>query len=224
MSSLGYSGFSEKQIREMRNELKGFQPKSLKKAEFRLLKIEIRKLCRGSKNDKEQLIASLDRRDALFELSMMTRLLDRINLKGESTMLLAACFLLAFEGGYTGLLDEVCFLLVAKGHDLFDPLGRQYASSLREINEIDLSTKLKFLERHGFNMLVRNEDKRLRNRIAHHDFRLDKKGEILIDGQRVDLISRSTDLTAFLYDVNVVSLETILNQLMPVGRKKRNRS
>jgi len=105
-----------------------------------------------------------------------------------------ASFLWAFEGLYMCRLDAVCSLLIKSGHDLFDPIRRKFASSLEDIQNVDTSTKFKFLEEHEFDFLIKKQEQKLRNKIAHLDFELDDKGRILINGQVVDVRSKEHEL------------------------------
>lgn len=117
--------------------------------------------------------------------------------KREYSLLEMSLFLWAFEGLYGTRLDIVCLLLTASGHDLFNLIKREYASTLEEISEVDMSTKFKFLERHKMKILIRKQDQRLRNRIAHHDFKVDEKGVVSVDGEEVNVYSRLTELQTF---------------------------
>lgn len=93
-------------------------------------------------------------------------------------------FLWEFEGSYISCVDAFCFLLVTNGHDLFDLFKRKYVKSLEDIGNVDISTKLQFLEEHSFEIFRRTKDKNLRNKIAHHDFTLDVSGRLFIDKKR----------------------------------------
>lgn len=120
------------------------------------------------------------------------------NKKGkESSLIWASMFLFAFEGVYTNTLNSFCLQLVINGHDLFDPIRREYASSSSEISDVDIVTKFKFLKRHNLKMLIRKEDQRLRNKIAHYDFSIDKNGNFSIDRQQVNVASKLFNLMLF---------------------------
>jgi hypothetical protein len=115
--------------------------------------------------------------------------------KEQAIIPLCASFLWLFEGLYVGYIDLFCFLLVAVGHDLFNPIRRQYAHSFQEITTIDLSTKFLFLKEHKFGMLIREQDKKLRNRIAHHDFVI-KDGKLIVVNE-IDIQQTWNDLCDF---------------------------
>lgn len=110
-------------------------------------------------------------------------------------------FLWEFEGNYVSCVDAFCYLLVANRHDLFDIIRRKFVHSIEDIGNVDISTKLDFLEEHDFGILRRTEDKRLRNKIAHHDFQLDNSGRLQIDNRLVDIESRLDDIHFFAHRV-----------------------
>jgi hypothetical protein len=220
LPKLNDSESSEERIENLARTIREEPPMSLKKPEFRLLKTELWKLYKNVKDFEAFLTAILDTRDAFLNVRILDDLSKRTKVKKELSMLQASYFLLAFEGAYVSLLDGVCVLLIAKGHDLFDLISRKYVTTPREISDVDISTKFKFLERHGFKMLVRNEDKRLRNRIAHHDFCLNDKEEILIDHKLIDMNSRITDLNNFLLDLDSAMIQVTARRLRENGKTK----
>jgi hypothetical protein len=110
-------------------------------------------------------------------------------------------FLWEFEDSYVSCVDAFSYLLVANGHDLFDIIHRKYVKSLEDIGNVDISTKLQFLEEHNFGIFKRTEDKTLRNKIAHHDFILNDSGKVLISNNVVDIGSRFNGLSSFTHKV-----------------------
>lgn len=99
--------------------------------------------------------------DVLFKLGKRG-----VKQRKEFSLFSMPVFLWIFEGQYVNRLDLACLILIANGHDLFNPIKRQYVSSLEDIGEVDISTKFKFLERHKLEILIRKQDQRLRNKIA----------------------------------------------------------
>lgn len=122
-------------------------------------------------------------------------------------------FLWIFEGQYVCRLDFVCLMLTACGHDLFNPINREYASTLEEIGAVDTSTKFKFLARHKMKMLIRKRDQQLRNKIAHQDFHIDEKGIISVNNKVVDVAARITDLQSFVSKMTTTLTECIRSSL-----------
>lgn len=125
----------------------------------------------------------------------------------EVSLVGMAIFLWLFEGPYISRLDLICFLLIENGHDLFDPVRQKFVSSFEEIGETNISTKFKFLERHKLEMLIRRQDQRLRNKIAHNDFALSEKGFVIIDSQVVKIATRIGELQTFLFAMGQLFFE-----------------
>jgi len=119
--------------------------------------------------------------------------------KSERTTAIAGmlAFLWEYEGNYMSNIDAFCYLLIANGHDLLDVMNRNYVKSLEDIRNVDASTKFRFLKEHDFGILNREKDKKLRNKIAHHDFILNHSGKINIDETYIDIDSRFNELSAF---------------------------
>lgn len=127
----------------------------------------------------------------------------RITKEREINILLMSGFLWKYEGTYLTCIDIMCYMLVATGHDLFNSIKRQYVDSIEEIGEVDLSTKLKFLDRHDFGLINRKQDQKLRNKIAHHDYYFDEDGEICSGNEYIHMRSRFSDFAAFAGDVYI---------------------
>ena len=108
-----------------------------------------------------------------------------------------ARFLWTYELCYMAMVDSFCFMLTAIGHDLFDFNKRKYVTSYEEIRNAEASTKIKFLKAHKFEIVGREKDRVLRNKIAHYDFLLDEKGSMIIEGAEIDIIQRNKDLMGF---------------------------
>ena len=85
-------------------------------------------------------------------------------------------------------------MLIANGHDLFD---QKYIKSLEDIGNVNMFSKLEFLKEHGFGILKRDNDRQLRNKIAHHDFTLDSSGKLTIRNEEVDIALRFNELCNF---------------------------
>jgi hypothetical protein len=117
--------------------------------------------------------------------------------KNDATIVFLSCFLWAFEGYYLANLDWVCFILIKNGHDLFDPIRRKYVKSFKDLRNIDISTKFQFLEEHDFEALIRDQDRKLRNKIAHHSFSLLDNGELKVEDESLDISSRLNGLLDF---------------------------
>ncbi len=80
-------------------------------------------------------------------------------------------------------------------HDISD--RGEFVDSFKKILQINLYTKLNFLTRHGFSFFSIICDRRLRNAIAHHDFKIGSNGEIILKDReitRVELVKKINDL------------------------------
>lgn len=135
--------------------------------------------------------------DYSLDVIATLKIIRSSNNKRESAVAGMLAFLWGYEGDYMTCVDAFCLLLIANGHDLFDLVRRKYAKSLEEIGNVDISTKLKFLEEHNFGIFKREKDKELRNKIAHHDFQLDDSGNVQISNAVVDVGLRFNELFSF---------------------------
>jgi hypothetical protein len=189
----------------------------MEETEFVSLSNELRKLltARQDERDYAEIAQFQDKNEtALMDIRILSELVPKRKSKVHS-LLLVSLFLFEFEGLYANTMDSFCLQLVTEGHDLFDPIKREYVSSFGEIGDVDIATKFKFLERHNLKMLVRRGDQRLRNKIAHYDFRVDNEGNFSIDGKVVDIGSKLVNLMTFLVCVDLVisqALKTILRK------------
>jgi len=185
----------------------------MNKDALKLLKSETQKMLSGIvKSGKKDVFKNVGKTLDEFEkaganLGLLFELGKKTSDRKDFSILMIATFLWTFEGFYVCRLNLFCLLLIENGHDLFDPIRRKYVCTLEEIGEVDLSTKLKFLSIHKFGALQRKQDQRFRNRIAHHDFSLKEDGNILIDNQIVDVMSRLSDLYDFIHQINLILLE-----------------
>jgi hypothetical protein len=151
----------------------------------------------------EYLTATLLRINRFWEVrQQLFSVMKKAENKRETHVIASAIFLWTFEGSYMDTLNTVCALLIANEHDLFDPLRREYVREFEDIEKVDLSTKSKFLGKHGFVDLVRKQDQRLRNDIAHANFEITDSGIVMVNGQVFDIFSRIAELQGFLLQLN----------------------
>jgi len=147
----------------------------------------------------------LDAFDKNGEYSMDVIAVLRLIRESKSERATAVAGMLAFlweyEGNYMSCIDALCYLLIANGHDLLDVIRRKYVKSLEDIRGVDASAKLNFLKEHNFGLLNREEDKKIRNKIAHHYFMLNDSGRVLINNKSVDVGSRFNELSSFTHRV-----------------------
>jgi hypothetical protein len=113
------------------------------------------------------------------------------------TLIGMAAFLWFFESGYAFCVDFFCYLLTIEGHDLFNQHKKKYAVSIEDIMDVDLASKMMFLEEHNLNILVRTTDKKIRNKIAHRSFSVGNCGKLWIDKEEIRIAERLVDLMRF---------------------------
>ena len=114
----------------------------------------------------------------------------------ELALLYVFSYLTMAEGGTCNALNYFSYLLVAMGHDLFSLTKRKYIKdNIEEIRKVEMSTKIQFLNHHGFKALTKEYDSTLRNDIAHFNFEIDEKGTVWIRGKPVDFHSKFASLS-----------------------------
>lgn len=126
--------------------------------------------------------------------------LKRTNKRGFSIISMA-CFLWKYESTYLLCIDALCRVLIVSGHDLFDPIKRQFADSIEDIGEIDVSTKLKFLERHDLALISNTRFQKIRNKIAHHDYFYDEHDRLHVGNEITDIVAMYYEFVEFTCDI-----------------------
>ena len=128
--------------------------------------------------------------------------------KKESTLIQVLSYLIIAEGGVCNLLNYLSHLLVIMGHDLYSLTKRKYVKAdMEEIRKVEMSTKIKFLNNHGFRELTKDYDSTFRNDIAHHNYMVDDEGVLWVRGQPVDLRSKTDSLLKIMLLVGVAGEE-----------------
>jgi hypothetical protein len=134
----------------------------------------------------------------------LIELKEKVKTKKQRNILNLAIFLWIYEGLYSSILDLFCLILVINDHDIFVPFNREFAKSFNDIAEIEMSMKFKFLKKHKFDALIRERDKKVRNKIAHHNFSMDTHDNVVINGEIIEIDKRLNDLFAFVIEVNAI--------------------
>jgi hypothetical protein len=130
----------------------------------------------------------------------------------DASFLSTAVFQVFFEGIYLSFINATCLLLIGNGHDLYNMYSKKYCTSLQEIEEVDCHTKFEFIKIHGFGIIIRNEDRWLRNKIAHLKYTIIDRDNIKIEKDIVNLRKRNLDLMTFVLALNMLTSE-ILSEL-----------
>ena len=112
-----------------------------------------------------------------------------------------ACFLWKYESTYLLCIDALCYLLISTGHDLFNTMNREFVDSMDDINDVDISTKQRFLERHNFGLVCNKRYQRLRNKIAHHDYVFDENGRLHLGGEIINIADEYKEFLDFTCDI-----------------------
>lgn len=76
-------------------------------------------------------------------------------------------YLTLVEGLFTAQTNFLIFTLVANGHDLYDTRKEENVKTLRDIEKLNLAFRLRFLAEHGFKLITKKIDIKLRNSVAH---------------------------------------------------------
>lgn len=148
-------------------------------------------------------------KDATDWLNMLTQMTNEYVGCGYSKALVffeISTFLSLFEIGYLTYVDLICFLLVKNGHDLYN---RGYCKNFDNVGLVETKAKFAFLEEHGFSAIVRENDRKLRNTIAHLNFTIMDRNNILTKDGDVNMIYRVKDLCAFIVILNFVTAKTM---------------
>jgi hypothetical protein len=134
------------------------------------------------------------------DLQAFYKSLKRTNERGFSIISMA-CFLWKYESTYLLCIDALCRVLIVSGHDLFDPIRRQFADSIEDIGEVDVSTKLKFLERHDLELISNKRYQKIRNKIAHHDYYYDEHEQLHVGNEIIDIFDLYNEFLGFTGDI-----------------------
>jgi hypothetical protein len=127
----------------------------------------------------------------------------------KANLMETSIFLLLFEVSYLINIDKICLLYIRNRHDLYDFIRKKYANSFEDLANIDTTIKFKFLEENNLSILVREKDKQLRNKIAHLDFKIDKKENMVVSGQIIDIKQKSRELSDFSVKITEATTEAI---------------
>jgi len=126
----------------------------------------------------------------------------------EDTLLDVFAYLLLAEGYICNILNFISHLLVMTGHDLFSLTKRKYVNpDFKEIRKVEMSTKIKFLNYHGFRALTKEYDSTFRNDVAHHNYFIDEKGTLWVRGKSINFLSKINALDNIMEFIGVAMNE-----------------
>jgi hypothetical protein len=134
---------------------------------------------------------------------------NQLKQKEDISFLKTAAFLVFFEGVYLSYINIVCLLLIKNRHDLYNTYTKKYVNELKNIEAVDSCTKFEFVKLHGFGLIVRNDDRHLRNKIAHLNYTIIDEDRIKLEGSNINIHNRSFDLFTFGIALNMLTFEAL---------------
>jgi len=139
-------------------------------------------------------------------------ILDSVKDKKVDAISTLTCLLYLIEGPLSFYLNVIIYSLILKEHhDLWDEIRQKFITSYDEISTINLSVKIKFLERHGFDFFKEICSRELRNVIAHQNFRIDLEGNVDIF-KKGKIIKKIYLKEIYLRIDNIVKIIQIINK------------
>lgn len=118
--------------------------------------------------------------------------------KYKKSLVNLASYLFEVESGFASYMNLICLMLVYQGHDLYNFFDRNFAHSIDEIANVNMQTKELFLKEHGFELFNEGYNRRLRNAIAHFDFKIEKDGTVRAKGSKFDVGDEANKLYYFM--------------------------
>jgi len=130
-------------------------------------------------------------------------------------------YLLLSEGIFSKLIDMLCYFLIQKGNSFeYQIKGKTIiVEDLYQLQRTYLIKKLTFLKDNGFNLFIKFFNIDLRNAIAHIDFDIDEKGNLiynkvkLTDKEMHDINSKFLELIICMHESLKRSYEDYLKEL-----------
>jgi hypothetical protein len=136
----------------------------------------------------------------------------------QRSLLRLLLYLTEVEGGYSETVQIICFLLVCNDHDLYDPIRKEFVANYKDLDKIDLSVKLKFLKKHGFQFLNNAVDRDFRNCIAHLSYDIKEDGTVVDDktGKSIKDVDKKSDYLGCVGTIAQLALGQILELKNPI--------
>jgi hypothetical protein len=138
-------------------------------------------------------------KDTIRTLKALSKLMT---IKGtsqyEKAVLCLALYLFLAEGAIASYMNFICFMLVSQGHDIYDFFDKKFACSFEEIAGVDIRTKEEFLKEHNLSLFNKGLDRKLRNAIAHCNFKVEDDGTIRVKGEKMDVVQKLQQGYAFM--------------------------
>jgi len=118
-----------------------------------------------------------------WELMLFTKIWKKIDLtKREVAVLFLIDYATITDGVYTHIVDMICYSLILCGKSLSDTRrgNTRNVTTLDEINEQPLGTKLDFLAQNNLSVISNVCKVRIRNSAAHLTYKIEEDGSIFI--------------------------------------------
>lgn len=112
----------------------------------------------------------------------------------EFSLLFLIHYLFMVEGPFTLQVDTVAYSLVASGKKFYSNYLKRNVQHFQDLESTSLSKKLKFLQRNGLGIISDSYDRKLRNRIAHLSFKIDKEGTVHLKNETKPIRSKEFNL------------------------------
>lgn len=106
----------------------------------------------------------------------------------ESAYLHLFDLLYILEGPLSYVMNVVIYTLMRVGHhDIWSEKKQKFISSFEDVFEMPLATRLKFLNNHGFDFFSEICPRKVRNAVAHQNFKIMSDGSIHWNGNELAL-------------------------------------
>jgi len=115
----------------------------------------------------------------------------------DKALLRLVFYLFIVEGGFANYMNFVCSMLISQGHDLFNFFDKDFACCLEKMANVDIYTKELFLKEHSFSLFNKGLDRKLRNAIAHYDFKIEGDGTVMVDDVKTDVNKKLQEILSF---------------------------
>ncbi len=113
------------------------------------------------------------------DIDNVWRKLDGTTISESMKSLLSlTTYLFYIEGLYTLSINVIIYYLLQDCHDIWSEHSRIFVEKFEDLDRVPLATKLKFLEKHDYKETAKLCNRKLRNAIAHHNFKINDDGSI----------------------------------------------
>lgn len=126
----------------------------------------------------------------------------KLSLKEQAVIFLSLQYLPIVEGAFSPEINFLILTLIVNGHDFY--WSGEKVNSLTTIEKASLSEKIKFIEKHGFEIITAKCDPKLRHSIAHLFYKIKDNGEIYVQGVKKDISLIHRNLRDISFTMNLI--------------------